>query len=95
MTPPGGYSLFPQPEGISSAVIDPQSGELATDDCPEVLTEVFLSGMTPAEVCSLHGEWRRDPAWQTASDQPVEGKKRWRWFRKLFGKDKPKKTEPD
>ena len=95
VAPTGGYSLFPQPEGISSAVIDPLSGELATDDCPEVLTEVFLTGTTPTEVCSLHGRWRRDPAWQTASDQPVEGKKRWRWLRKVFGKDKAKKTKPD
>jgi len=93
VTPPGGYSLFPQPEGITSAVIDPQSGELATDDCPEVLTEVFLAGTTPTEVCSLHGDWQREPAWQTASGEQVEGKKRWRWFRKIFGKDK--KAKPD
>jgi len=93
VTPTGGYSLFPQPGGISSAVIDPLSGELATDACPEVLTEVFLRGTTPTEVCSLHGEWQRDPVWQTASEQPVEGKKRWRWLRKVFGKDK--KTKPD
>ena len=95
VAPTGGYSLFPQPEGITSAVIDPLSGELATDDCPEVLTEVFLAGTTPTEVCSLHGRWRRDPAWQTASEQSVEGKKRWRWLRKVFGKDKQKKTKPD
>jgi penicillin-binding protein 2D len=95
VTPPGGYSLFSQPAGISSAVIDPQSGELATDDCPEVLTEVFLAGTTPTEVCSLHGEWRREPTWQTASEERVEGKKRWRWIRKIFGKDKPNKGKPD
>ena len=95
VAPTGGYSLFPQPQGITSAVIDPSSGELATDDCPEVLTEVFLSGTTPTEVCSLHGRWQRDPAWQTASEQPTEGKKRWRWLRKVFGKDKSKKTKPD
>ena len=95
VAPTGGYSLFPQPGGITSAVIDPLSGELATDACPEVLTEVFLAGTTPTEVCSLHGEWRRDPTWRTASDQQVEGKKRWRWLRKVFGKDKTKKTKPD
>ena len=74
-------------------MIDPQSGELATDDCPEVLTEVFLAGTAPTEVCSLHGDWQREPAWQTASGEQVEGKKRWRWFRKIFGKDK--KAKPD
>ena len=68
---------------------------MATDDCPEVLTEVFLTGTTPTEVCSLHGRWRRDPAWQTASEEQVEGRKRWRWIRKIFGKDKTKKTKPD
>ena len=37
-------------------------GPLTTDDCPEVLTEVFLAGTTPTEVCSLHGEWHLE--WQ-------------------------------
>lgn len=60
--PPGGYGMFPLPPGISTAVIDPESGELATDECPEVITEVFLTGHEPTEVCYLHGggenRWR-------------------------------------
>jgi len=55
VTPPGGYSTFPQPPGITSALIDPESGLLATDSCPEVFTEVFRRGEVPADVCTVHG----------------------------------------
>jgi penicillin-binding protein 1B len=54
VTPPGGYSTFAQPEGIRSALIDPESGMLATDNCPEVFTEVFRQGEEPTELCTLH-----------------------------------------
>jgi penicillin-binding protein 1B len=54
VTPPGGYSPFPQPPGITSAVIDPESGLLATDDCPEVFTEIFRRGEVPSDLCTIH-----------------------------------------
>ncbi len=45
---------FAAPAGIVSVSIDPASGSLAAPGCPEVLTELFLSGTQPAEVCALH-----------------------------------------
>ncbi len=85
--PSGGYPVFDQPPGIATAVIDPESGELATDDCPQVLTEVFLVGGLPAEVCRLHGGWRpwRRPPEADRLDRP--GRLR-RWLRKILGRDR-------
>ena len=30
VVPPGGYSTFPQPPGLSTALVDPTTGMLAT-----------------------------------------------------------------
>ncbi|HVR07745.1 MAG TPA: PBP1A family penicillin-binding protein [Thermoanaerobaculia bacterium] len=54
VTPPGGYTTFPQPPGISSALIDPETGLLATEYCPQVFTEFFRKQDVPTEVCNLH-----------------------------------------
>ena len=54
VAPPGGYSTFLQPPGISSALIDPETGLLATEYCPQVFTEVFHRGEVPTESCNLH-----------------------------------------
>jgi penicillin-binding protein 1B len=59
--PPGGYPVFRQPRGITTAVVDPASGQLATGHCEEVITEVFLEGREPTRVCKDHSRWwRRD-----------------------------------
>jgi penicillin-binding protein 1B len=55
VAPPGGYSAFPQPPGVTTALIDPTSGMLATELCPATLTEVFRQGEVPTEVCNRHG----------------------------------------
>jgi penicillin-binding protein 1B len=55
VAPPGGYSTFAQPPGITTAAIDPTTGMLATELCPEVITEVFREGEVPTEACNRHG----------------------------------------
>src|SRR5262249_16679544 len=49
--PAGGYSLFKQPPGIQTAVIDPTTGLLATEYCPAVLTEGYPQGQLPNPLC--------------------------------------------
>jgi penicillin-binding protein 1B len=100
--PAGGYPDFDRPSGVVTALIDPRSGELATDSCPEVRTEVFIEGQTPTALCHLHGGWFARPLPQQALQQtqpPPEverpAKKRRhpfrRWLRRIFGqKDKDK-----
>ncbi|HEX2709329.1 MAG TPA: penicillin-binding transpeptidase domain-containing protein, partial [Candidatus Deferrimicrobium sp.] len=49
----GPVTLRP-PEGIETAVIDPESGFLATTACPQTLREAYLSGTAPTDPCPLH-----------------------------------------
>jgi penicillin-binding protein 1B len=46
---------FEKPTGIVTESIDPQSGQLTTSECPEVVEEVFIQGTEPTEYCPLHG----------------------------------------
>ena len=82
--PRGGYPVFPQSPGVTTAVIDPDTGELATGACPATQTEVFLDGQVPSWTCRLHSgyrNWRpQDPRW--AEVERPRG--RWRWFKKIF-----------
>lgn len=57
VAPRSGYSVFRQPPGITTAVIDPTTGLLATEFCPETLTEVFRDGDVPAKLCDRHQSW--------------------------------------
>lgn len=52
---------FPVPSGIVSRTIDPRTGQLATAQCPEQVTEVFLEGTEPSIYCEVHGGglWER------------------------------------
>jgi len=58
---PADASDFPVPSGIVSRAIDPRTGQLATAQCPEQVTEVFLEGTEPSVYCEVHGGgfWER------------------------------------
>lgn len=96
--PPGGYADFTPPPGVVRALIDPATGELATDACPEVRAEVFVEGNTPTSVCHLHGGWFAHPLPQQALqdlqsspqvDQQREKRHPFRrWLRRIFGGEK-------
>jgi penicillin-binding protein 1A len=45
---------FVQPAGMVSAVVDPQSGELAGEWCPVRTRQWFKQGHEPTEPCQLH-----------------------------------------
>jgi penicillin-binding protein 1B len=47
-------AAFEPPAGVATVRIDPTTGLRATDNCPQVATEVFLSGSEPA-ACEVHG----------------------------------------
>ncbi len=47
-------SAWTPPDGMVSAVVDPESGELATDWCPTKRREWFKPGSEPKEQCHLH-----------------------------------------
>ena len=92
--PAGGYTVFGQPEGVTSAVIDSQTGLLATDECPQVLTEVFVEGTVPIGVCRLHGGWAAEAAWPTTEARQEKKRGPLGWIKKIFGRDESKSEQP-
>ncbi len=56
---------FPQPETVTTAVIDPATGYLATFGCPEQREEFYLIGTEPTGYCPEHG------GLPTAAEPPV------------------------
>jgi penicillin-binding protein 1B len=66
---------FSAPDGIVTADIDPDTGQLATANCPKTRSEVFLAGTQPIETCSLHGggtqitDWNAD---KKSGDDPAK-----------------------
>ncbi len=47
-------ATFTQPPGLTTAVIDPTTGLLATEFCPLMITEVFREGEVPSRLCDRH-----------------------------------------
>ncbi len=52
--PQSGLPAPIQPEGVETALIDPESGYLATASCPQTLQEAYLTGTAPKETCPQH-----------------------------------------
>jgi penicillin-binding protein 1B len=46
---------FSAPDGVQSVLIDPESQELATPNCPTTREEVYVAGFAPTAFCELHG----------------------------------------
>ncbi len=67
---------FAEPPGMTHVQIDPASGLLATPACPSAVTELFIAGTEPRQMCPLHAADRGLPAVPKA----VKG-----FFRKLRG----------
>ena len=69
---------FSAPDGIVTAEIDADTGQLATANCPKTRSEVFLAGTQPIETCSLHGggtqitDWNSDK--KNGDDPAKKGK---------------------
>jgi penicillin-binding protein 1B len=73
---------FDPPAGIIEEAVDPQSGQLATPSCPEVVHEYFVAGSEPTQYCDLHGG-------QNA--QAGQGG----WLAHLFGKEQTAPAGPE
>jgi penicillin-binding protein 1B len=46
---------FDRPDGVDSMIIDPESLQLATPNCPTTREEVYVTGTAPTQLCELHG----------------------------------------
>jgi len=58
---PPNVPAFVMPPGVVIRDIDPKTGQLATYQCPEQVSEVFIEGTEPTVYCELHGGgiWER------------------------------------
>jgi len=45
---------FERPKNIQNATICAESGQLATENCTKVRSEIFITGTEPKEYCTLH-----------------------------------------
>lgn len=61
--------IFPIPDDVVSVYIDPETGKLATADCPEKKLEVFVRGTEPTEFCEEHGKGKAEPVPVPAKDE--------------------------
>jgi penicillin-binding protein 1A len=59
------------PEGMTMHVIDPESGMLAGQWCPEKKREFFKIGTEPTEVCNIHTEPSQEPVFDEPRSIPV------------------------
>ncbi len=50
-----GVEPFRPPDGIVMVEIDPETGTLATVNCPKSQAQAFVAGTQPVEACRLHG----------------------------------------
>ena len=74
---------FTMPEGVQSVLIDPESLELATPNCPTTREEVYVAGSAPTAFCELHGG-------STAAASSSS------WLSHVFGGgDQPKQPQTD
>lgn len=73
---------FLPPEGIQSVLIDPESLELATANCPTTREEVYIAGSGPSQYCEIHGGH---------SVAATAGS----WLSHIFGGGDPKPPQPD
>jgi penicillin-binding protein 1B len=46
---------FTMPDGVQSVLIDPETLQLATPNCPTTREEVYVAGSAPTVFCELHG----------------------------------------
>ncbi|HXT66661.1 MAG TPA: PBP1A family penicillin-binding protein [Nitrospiraceae bacterium] len=58
---PPNVPAFVMPSGVVTRDIDPKTGQLATFQCPERVSEVFIEGTEPSVYCEVHGGgiWER------------------------------------
>nr|WP_245252532.1 PBP1A family penicillin-binding protein [Paenibacillus sediminis] len=72
--------IFPIPDGVVSVYIDPTTGKLATEDCPNKRLEVFIEGTQPTEYCSSHGGEHLEPTQHEQSSK----KSWWQQFKRWW-----------
>ena len=56
-------SQFEIPDGLVTAQVDADGGQLATSTCPRIVTEYYLQGTQPTQFCTLHSGGAQIAGW--------------------------------
>jgi len=73
LRPSLGGAAFPKPAGLVTVRIDPESGYLATPDCPVAQTVTMPSQFAPAAECYIHSrEYESEAYSETESTDPAD-----------------------
>lgn len=70
---------FKKPKGVVSVPIDPESGKIATADCPVSRLTYFVAGTEPTDYCDTHIDNSSHPHKHKKSKKEDKS-----WFNKLF-----------
>ena len=73
---------FDAPGGVQSVLIDPESLQLATSNCPTTRQEVYIAGSAPTQYCEIHGSHN---VFTSAGS----------WLSHVFGGGQPKEPPKD
>lgn len=85
--PARGYGSFEQPEGVVEALIDPETGAMATTRCPSVVKEYFRRDFLPGQLCPRHSGFRARPLGQPEGVEPPEKEHPFRrWLDRIRGR---------
>ena len=68
--------IFPMPDRVTSVYIDPATGKIASEGCPNARLEVFVKGTEPTETCT-------GQAAQPDMNPPAEQKQHRSWWEQL------------
>lgn len=74
--------MFPMPDGVVTVYIDPETGKLAGETCPQRRPETFIAGTEPVEYCDAHDAAGEEEPDSARADQEIrrswwEDLKRW------------------
>lgn len=74
-------TLFNMPAGIRSVYIDPDSGKLATENCPKAKLYFFAAGSEPQEYCTDHLPDNTPPKPPKTPEDPSFWQQMGNWWR--------------
>lgn len=72
---------FEKPDGVISVKIDPETGKVATKNCPTKRTMYFEKGTEPTETCPEHEEKQSKPKKDKKEKEDKENKS---WWKKIW-----------
>ena len=92
--PTGGYQAARPPAGVTTATVDPLSGQLATQRCPTYTVEYFPRDRVPSGLCPLHASRYELRAQEAETHSTARERRFKRWLDRVFKRKKKSDRNP-